>query len=137
MPVSQTLIDKSEENWESCEQLISTRRHNAAANRLYFSIFHLVYAEMVCNATKEGFSDKDKLGHDSKGKHELSIRYLAKRNERIGKNYRKLCALRVKADYSFELSVTKDELAECCKYWQSIRRELVENLASGAERMIL
>jgi len=48
-----------------------------------------------------------------------------------------LCSLRVKADYSFELPVTKDELAECYRYWQPIRREFVEHLASGAERMIL
>jgi uncharacterized protein (UPF0332 family) len=135
MPVSQNLINKSEENWVSYQMLAGISKNNAAANRLYYSIFHLVYAEMVCNATKDGFSDDDKMGFDSKAKHDSSKRYV-KRYMGIGKHYEKLYALRVRADYAYTgPPITKEELNECYKFWASIRNELVKSLLSKVERI--
>lgn len=138
MPVSRNLINRSKENWESYQMLTSVSKNNAAANRLYYSIFHLVYAEMVNNATKPGFTDDQKLGYDSKGKHEASLRYILKKYNKLGGGYAKLLALRVKADYSYsDISVMRDELKECYNFWAPIREKIVEDLKSQAERMII
>ena len=138
MPVSQILIDKSEENWESYKTLAMINRNNAAANRLYFSIFQLVYAEMLCNATKEGYRDDQKIGPDSDKKHARTLHYVYDRYKELGGSYQKLQSLRVRADYFHNAPpVAKEELCKCYNFWVSRRDKFVESLKSCVERIII
>lgn len=135
MPVSQGLINRSTENWESFAILKATKI-NAATNRLYYSIFQLVYAEMINNKNKPTLPREDQLSFSSRGVHDATIKYLKKRDNKKGREFQKLYILRIQADYQ-ELPVRKEQMEACYKYWCLCRNDLVNNLRSNAERMIL
>lgn len=135
MPVSRNLIDRADENWRSYETLKETKL-NAAASRLYYSIFQLVYAEMLNNGSKNTCEDHEKLGPDDRGVHTKAVEYLWTRDVNIQRKFKELYALRVKADY-LETPVSKDELKSCYNYWHSCRGTMISNLNSNAERTIL
>ena len=80
------------ENYESSKELIDHGRDNAAANRLYYAVFQLLYMDML---------NKGKLGIHSDRKHER-IQSIAEEEygAEISELFQNLKRLRVDADYS-------------------------------------
>lgn len=79
MPINNDLIAKSDENWQCVDLLIRSQleSHNAAASRMYYSVFLLVKSAMARNYEDPDMPQVAKMSMDAAtGVHRLAIQYL-------------------------------------------------------------
>ncbi len=86
-----SLVEKSNSNWALSEQLRNQEKYDAAANRLYYSLFQAVkaYAVMI------GKADVD----EDTGVHGKMKRIVSEEDRSDGEVFGDAMDLRVKADY--------------------------------------
>ena len=99
------LIAISRENYESASELTPHGRWNAATNRLYYSVFQLLYMDLL---------EKGKLEEDTAKKHEFTDSVAEEEYGReISELFRILKRLRIDADYK-GIFIGKEKF-ECMK----------------------
>ncbi|MGI6356274.1 MAG: HEPN domain-containing protein [Lentisphaerae bacterium] len=130
MPFDEYLKAKSDENWE-CVEILGLRPNNhfnAATSRMYYSIFLLVKSEMVRNNANPALPAVAKMTMDATtGVHKFVADYLDYLDPKLGRCYKKLVSLRVKADYD-PAPITQEEFEKAYAAWSERRKEFVSNL---------
>lgn len=130
MSINRNLIAKSDENWECVELLKGrlTNKHNAAASRMYYSVFLLVKSAMVRNNENPDLPPVAKISMDAAtGVHSLARQYLDNLDPDLGRRYRKFISLREQADYDPSV-VNKKQFDEAYSFWAPKRRYFRDNL---------
>ena len=132
MVMNDALIKKSDENWEVMELLSSSRskKHlNAAANRMYYSVLHLIFHEMLVH--------KEITLNGTTGKHIWVVKHLKEKyGSKEGRELEILKSLREKADYSI-VPVSDLDFQNVYRKWKEKRKIFYNNVKTDKARVIL
>lgn len=122
----QILLVKSKENMEAAIDLAASEKFNAAANRLYYSLFQAVKVYAVIKGGMR--MDESERVHNTASRiaHELT-----KNNSRFENVFEDALILRKKSDYQ-PLMVSKGELDLTFRKTVSDLRDEIERLAKSA-----
>lgn len=127
-------IRKSLENWNAVETLTCSRNPkeklwNAASNRLYYAVLHLVFAEMSCQTNfKMGASTQQ---------HKQARNYIKQQYHNFSRIFKDLEDLRIQADYS-PFSVSERDFNRVWSKWNNgLYKSYLTNLRSACERIII
>lgn len=122
----QILLEKSKENMEAAIDLAASEKFNAAANRLYYSLFQAVKAYGVIKS-KMRMDESARVHNTASGiAHELT-----KGNSKFEDLFEDALNLRKKSDYQ-PLKVLKGELDLTFRNNASDLRNEIERLAKSA-----
>lgn len=128
-------IQRSQENWRaaellSCSMLKKDRLWNAAASRLYYSVLHLVFAEMSCHS-------EFKMGGSTE-QHRQARDYMKARYRGASRSFRALEDLRNQADYGI-VPISERDFKDAWEKWNDngLYNSYLTNLKSECARVII
>ena len=99
---NEKLLEKAKENLSAASVLFDHGKYNAAANRAYYSVFQIVFNDML----KNGKAEKEQ----HQNRHIKAVEYMRKmfQNDTITK-FKKLMSSRKKSDYE-QVVLEKEEI---------------------------